>query len=204
MRRHMKHMMIFELIDHVDGSFESELEGWEHAQAVANGRVVRLVQSRQIYAAPDDDEIGQKVKMVDLLGSKLKIEDDGFSVSEQMLANRSAHFVTLICLGLCFSLFFAAKSCHGATITHDFVRKVAVRESGNNPKARGKAGEVGPHQLKAVAVKEVNRLNGTKWRLEHAKDPELSGFIAYAYLQICLSRSNGTAEGAYRVYRGLR
>ena len=44
----MKHLMTFDIIDHVDGSFDSELEGWEHAQAVANGRAVRLVQSRQV------------------------------------------------------------------------------------------------------------------------------------------------------------
>lgn len=95
--------------------------------------------------------------------------------------------------------------CHGAQpITREFLHRVAIRESGNNPNARGKAGEVGPHQLKAVAVAEVNRINGTKWKLSHAKDPELSELIAYAYLRICQSRSDGTPAGAYRVYRGLK
>lgn len=140
----------------------------------------------------------------DELGRRVRFSSPGFDVADAMLSDASARFVTLICLGLFFALMFAAKSCHGATITRDFVHKVAMRESGNNPKARGRAGEVGPHQIKAVAVAEVNRVTGTKWKLEHAKDPELSELIAYAYLKICQDRSNGTLEGAYRKYRGLR
>lgn len=62
----MKHLMTFDIVDHVDGSFDTELEGWEHAQAVANGRAVRLVQSRQV----DQDQ----TELKDLRDSAYEIE----------------------------------------------------------------------------------------------------------------------------------
>lgn len=123
---------------------------------------------------------------------------------ESSIVNRSPGFLMVVLVLLFLALMFAAKSCHAEPITKPFLHAVAMRESGNNPKAIGKAGERGPHQLKAVAVREVNRVTGTKWQHAHVMDPELSELIAYAYLKICQGRSDGTAAGAYRKYRGLR
>ena len=44
----MKHMMRLEIIDPIVGAFQTERAGWEHADQIANGRSVRLVQSRQV------------------------------------------------------------------------------------------------------------------------------------------------------------
>lgn len=85
------------------------------------------------------------------------------------------------------------------------MHQIAMKESGNNPKAVGKAKELGRFQLKAVAVKEVNRITGTKWKHHHALDPELSQYIAYSYMRICQARAKDkSVASAYRVYRGLR
>lgn len=100
---------------------------------------------------------------------------------------------------------YGPKGCAAAEITEADMHRIMLRESGGNPKAKGRAGELGKYQLKACAVAEVNRLTGTKWKHRHALDPELSEHIAYAYMRICLSRAKiKTADGAYRVYRGLR
>ena len=99
----------------------------------------------------------------------------------------------------------APKSCHGATINASHMHAIAIKESGNNPRAVGKAKELGKFQLKAVAVKEVNRVTGTKWKHSDAIDPELSDYIAYAYMRICQSRAKDkSVASAYRVYRGLK
>lgn len=62
----MKHMMRFEIIQPIVGAFQSEANGWEHAQEVANGAEVRLVQSRQV----DQDQ----TELKDLKASKFEPE----------------------------------------------------------------------------------------------------------------------------------
>lgn len=84
----MKHMMTFDIIDHVDGSFDSELEGWEHAQAVANGRAVRLVQSRRV----DQDQ----TEVADLKASKL---DPQLPEADNVAAG-----ITVICAALALGI----------------------------------------------------------------------------------------------------
>ena len=85
------------------------------------------------------------------------------------------------------------------------MHQIAMKESGNNPKAVGKAKEFGKHQIKEEAVIECNKVNGTKWKHSHCLDPELSDYIAYAYMKICQSRAKDkSVASAYRVYRGLK
>jgi len=66
----MKHMMRFEIVQPIVGAFQSEANGWQHAQEVANGHEVRLVQSRQV----DQD----KTEVKDLKDSAYEVEpEDG-------------------------------------------------------------------------------------------------------------------------------
>lgn len=104
----------------------------------------------------------------DELGRRVRFSNTGFDVSEAMLSDKSARFVTLICMGLCCALFFAAKSCHGATVvTEEFLDRLAWRESRNNPAAVGQVGELGAYQLRACAVEHVNNKKG--WKSDHKK-----------------------------------
>lgn len=64
----MKHMMRFEIIQPIVGAFQSEANGWEHAQEVANGAEVRLVQSRQV----DQDQR----EVADLKASKFEVQPE--------------------------------------------------------------------------------------------------------------------------------
>lgn len=104
----MKHMMRLEIIDPIVGAFQTERAGWEHAQAIANGREVRLVQSRQIYAAPDDDEIGEKVKMTDLPKGKLApVEDPETAGWDRPACDAELRVATFVVCGALAALSFA-------------------------------------------------------------------------------------------------
>lgn len=93
----------------------------------------------------------------------------------------------------------------GEVITEAFLDWVAMVESGNNPNARGKLDELGAYQLRAIAVREVNRLTGSRWKHRDALDPKKARIIARHYLLICSMRSaERTRESIYRKYRGLR
>ena len=117
--------------------------------------------------------------------------------------------------GVCFAWFVIAlaalilvsvSSCKGASVvTADFVSWVEQRESGGNAKARGKAGELGCMQLKAIAVREVNRIHGTRYQHQDALDPIKARWIGAAYLRICETRcAIKTRDAVYRRYRGLK
>ena len=96
-----------------------------------------------------------------------------------------------------------AKRSEGATPAD--LQWLAQRESGNRPNARGKLDELGLYQLRAIAVREVNRLKGTKFKHADALDPIKAPIIAGHYWDICASRtSRKTREGIHRIYRGLR
>lgn len=93
----------------------------------------------------------------------------------------------------------------GSVVTPAMMHWVMVMESGGNAKARGKAGELGLYQLKAVAVAEVNRVTGTKWKHHHALDPEMAELIAFSYMRICETRCKvKTREAVYAKYRGFK
>lgn len=96
-----------------------------------------------------------------------------------------------------------AKRSDGATPAD--LRWLAQRESGNNPNARGKLDELGKFQLRAIAVREVNRLKGTSFKHADALDQVKAPIIAGHYWDIAASRtSRKTREGIHRIYRGLR
>ena len=85
------------------------------------------------------------------------------------------------------------------------LNKVAWAESRNNPKAVGKLGEIGAYQLRPIAIREVNRVNGMCFRLQDARDLVKSREIARLYLLICESRCRvKTPESVYARYRGKR
>lgn len=104
----MKHMMRFEIINPIVGAFQTEANGWDHAQELANGAEVRLVQSRQVYAAPDDDEIGEKVKMTDLLKGKLApVEDPKTTGWNGPARDADLRVATFVVCGVLAALSFA-------------------------------------------------------------------------------------------------
>ena len=112
---------------------------------------------------------------------------------------------TCVWIGVALILvaILTAKRSEGATPTD--LRWLAQRESGNRPNARGKLDELGLYQLRAIAVREVNRLKGTKFKHADALDPIKAPIIAGHYWDICASRtSRKTREGIHRIYRGLR
>lgn len=102
-----------------------------------------------------------------------------------------------------FAWVIFANSCNGASA--DDLHWLAQRESGNRPNARGKLDELGLYQLRAIAVREVNRLKGTKFKHADALDSVKAPIIAGHYWDICASRtSRKTREGIHRIYRGLK
>lgn len=84
----MKRMMRFEIIQPIVGAFQSEANGWEHAQEVANGAEVRLVQSRQV----DQDQR----KVADLKASKFE--------PDLPEADNVAAGITVICASLALGI----------------------------------------------------------------------------------------------------
>lgn len=85
------------------------------------------------------------------------------------------------------------------------LNKVAWVESRNNPKAVGKLGEIGMFQLRPIAIREVNRVYGTKYHIRDARKMVESREIARLYLLICESRCRvKTPANVYARYRGAR
>ena len=92
-----------------------------------------------------------------------------------------------------------------SVVTATLLDRVAWTESRNNPKARGKQGEMGAYQLKAIAIREVNRIHGTGYLPKDAWDPIKAREIARLYLLICEHRCKvKTPSAVYAKYRGVR
>ena len=104
---------------------------------------------------------------------------------------------------LAFALSLA--SCKGASVvTEALLDRVAWAESRNNPRAVGKLGEIGAYQLRPIAIREVNRLTGSRFTIADACTSKARE-IARRYLLICESRVTApTAERVYAKYRGVR
>jgi len=94
----------------------------------------------------------------------------------------------------------------GASVVDDaLLNKVAWVESRNNPRAVGKLGELGAYQLRPIAIREVNRVYGTKYHIRDARKMVESREIARLYLLICESRCRvKTPANVYARYRGAR
>lgn len=103
------------------------------------------------------------------------------------------------------AMAFALVSCHGASVvTEALLDRVAWAESRNNPRAVGKLGEIGIFQLRPIAIREVNRLTGSRYTIADARTPKARE-IAKRYLKICESRvAVPTAQSVYARYRGAR
>ena len=112
-------------------------------------------------------------------------------------------WIALITLGF---LILCARA-RGGVVTEEFLDRVAWTESRNNPAARGKHGELGAWQLKAIAVTEVNRIWG--WRLRHQDvcNPVVGRAAAQAYcltLERALVRGLGRQPSQVELYRAYR
>lgn len=115
--------------------------------------------------------------------------------------------VILVMSALCI---VGAVKCRAGVVTDSFIQRVALRESGNNPKARGKAGERGPWQMKPIAVKDVQARYGWKHTFQEATTTHARAY-AEAYLIMCEVRflnhykRNPSEVELYRVWnRGFR
>ena len=96
--------------------------------------------------------------------------------------------------------------CSGASVVDDaLLNQIAWKESRNNPRAVGKVGEIGEFQLRGCAIREVNRVYGTRYKLADAWDRVKAREIARLYLLICETRVRvKTPESVYATYRGKR
>jgi len=94
----------------------------------------------------------------------------------------------------------------GASVVDDaLLNRVAWVESRNNPRAVGKLGEIGMFQLRPIAIREVNRVFGTKYHIPDARKMVESREIARLYLLICESRCRvKTPANVYAKYRGVK
>ena len=94
----------------------------------------------------------------------------------------------------------------GTTVVDDaLLNQIAWKESRNNPRAVGRVGEIGEFQLRGCAIREVNRVYGTRYKLADAWDRVKAREIARLYLLICESRVRvKTPESVYATYRGKR
>lgn len=118
-------------------------------------------------------------------------------------SERVFKYCAWIGVALILVAILAAKRSEGASA--EDLRWLSKRESNNKPHARGKLGELGLYQLRAIAVREVNRLKGTSFKHSDALDPVKAPIIAGHYWDIAASRtSRKTREGIHRIYRGLR
>ena len=104
------------------------------------------------------------------------------------------------------AMAFALVSCRGASVvTESLLDRVAWAESRNNPRAVGRLGEVGSYQLRPIAIREVNRICGTRYHVADARNMVKAREIARRYLIICESRVTApTAARVYSKYRGAR
>lgn len=111
-------------------------------------------------------------------------------------------------LALCISLI--GLNCWGGVVTESFLARVALRESGGNPQARGKAGEAGIYQLKPIAVKDVQARYGWRHSFKEATSTFARQYAeAYLIMQETRLRArykrNPTEQEVYRSYnRGFR
>lgn len=121
-------------------------------------------------------------------------------------SERVFKYCAWIGVALILVAILAAKRSDGASVvTPDFVAWVEHRESKGNPAARGKLDELGCMQLRAIAVREVNRVLGTAWKHRDALDPVKARSIGAAYLRICETRIRvKTREAVYAKYRGAK
>lgn len=55
-------------------------------------------------------------------------------------------------------------------------------ESGGNDQARGRHGELGALQIKAILVRDVNRIMGTSYAHQQVTNRQVATFIAQSYL----------------------
>lgn len=83
-------------------------------------------------------------------------------ICERCRWRESSRFLVLIVV-LSLGLIALCQSCRGSVVTEPFLDSIAQRESGNNPSAIGRAGELGAYQLKRCAVAQVNSDRG--WRM---------------------------------------
>ena len=112
-------------------------------------------------------------------------------------------WVALLTIGF---LFLCARA-RGGVVTEEFLDRVAWTESRNNPAARGKHGELGAWQIKAIAVAECNRVYG--WRLSHGSvvDQVVGRAAARGYcliLENTLRARLGRQPSPSELYRSYR
>jgi len=116
--------------------------------------------------------------------------------------------VILLMSALCI---VGAVKCRAGVVNEGFIQRVAMRESGNNPKARGKAGEVGLMQIRNVALEDVNVKHNTSYTMRDLLNPTINRWVGARYLEIQeqrlakkLRRQPSEIE-VYRAYnRGFR
>ena len=89
-----------------------------------------------------------------------------------------------------------------SVVTESLLDRVAWAESRNNPRATGRLGEVGAYQLRPIAIREVNRLTGSRYTIRDART-STAREIARRYLIICERRTvNPTPARVYAKYKG--
>lgn len=92
-----------------------------------------------------------------------------------------------------------------SVVDEALLNRVAWVESRNNPRAVGRLGEIGAYQLRPIAIREVNRVYGTKYHIRDATKMIESREIARLYLLICESRCRvKTPANVYAKYRGAK
>lgn len=100
-----------------------------------------------------------------------------FSRSEKL-------FILLLLLWVAFQIGRA----YGGVVTEDFLDSIAQRESGNNPHAVGKAGEVTAYQLKPCAVRDVNKYFGWTAEIRALRQPSVARAYARGFCLILEQR----------------
>lgn len=85
------------------------------------------------------------------------------------------------------------------TITATFILAVMLVESGNNPNARGKAGEIGPLQITPAVVEDVNAMQDqVHFDIEDALDPVRARAIFTMYVSHYCTRERLGREPTLR------
>lgn len=78
---------------------------------------------------------------------------------------------------------FCAKAFSEVRISQDFVKAIAIVESGCNDEAVGTScGCIGRYQVSQICVDEVNRKFGTSYVLSDMHDPEKAEDVLHKYL----------------------
>lgn len=99
----------------------------------------------------------------------------------------------IIILSLSALCIVGAVKCRGGVVTESFLQRVALRESGGNPAARGKAGERGIYQMLPAAVKDVQARYGWRHSFKEATSKH-----ARAYAEAYLIMQEGRLRAHYR------